>query len=405
MSVRLAWFSPLPPIPSGISDYSAEILPFVAERADVVAFSPRPKGLLRRLHPPAGIRVERPDRYDAAAFDATYFHLGNNPWHEFVYEALLRSPAIAVFHDFVTHHLIAHLMVEANHQEDRYLEILEDEHGEAGTKLFRLKRYGVATDFEKFLFPLAGHVARRARGIVVHNRDSADRMAALAPGIPIEVIPHHAGAAPAAVAGVSREQARRRLGLPDEVFLVGHFGFITRPKQPDAVVGGFARLHEEDPGARLVLVGADHTGGGLDRLIDRLGLRHAVIHAGFVDLTRFYLYLRSVDAMVNLRYPSAGESSGTFARALAEGLPTIVNNYGSFAEVPRDVALKVEIDGPQAEQVGEHLVHLRRDGAFRAALSAGARAYAAEVLDPVRCRDLYVGFAARLARAESVKAV
>jgi hypothetical protein len=121
-----------------------------------------------------------------------------------------------------------------------------------------------------------------------------------------------------------------------------------------------------------------------------------------VDLTKFYLYLRAVDAVVNLRYPSAGESSGTFARALAEGLPTIVNNYGSFAEVPRDVTLKVEIDGPQAEQVGEHLLHLHRDPDYRASVAAAARRYASTVLDPVRCRDLYVDFAARVGRGASV---
>jgi glycosyltransferase involved in cell wall biosynthesis len=369
----------------------------VAERAEVTAISPRPKGVFARLHPPEGISVRRPEAYRAENFDASYFHLGNNPWHEFVYEAFLISPGIAVFHDFVTHHLVAHLMVEANHQEDRYLDILEDEHGEAGIKLFRLKRYGVATDFEKFLFPLAGYVARRAPGIVVHNADSAEKMTELAPGVPLEVIPHHAGAPPAAVEGVTREDARRRLKLPVDSFLVGHFGFITRPKQPEAVVKGFARLHAEAPEARLILVGADHTGGGLDRLIDRVGVRDAVRHAGFVDLERFYLYLRAVDAVINLRYPSAGESSGTFARALAEGKPTIVNNYGSFAEVHRDVTLKVEIDGPQDEQVGEHLLHLRRDPAFREAIAAGARAYARTVLDPVRCRDLYVDFAARVA--------
>jgi glycosyltransferase involved in cell wall biosynthesis len=402
--VRLAWFSPLPPIPSGISDYSAEILPFLAARTEVTAFSERPRGLFRRLHPPPGIVAAALKTYRPEDFDATYFHLGNNPWHEFVYEAFLADPGIAVFHDFVTHHLVAHLMVEAGHQEDRYLDILEAEHGEAGTKLFRLKRYGVATDFEKFLFPLAGYVAKRAAGIVVHSADSAEKMAGLAPGVPLVVIPHHAGAPPASLAGVTREEARRRLKLPPEGFVVGHFGFITRPKQPEAVVNGFASLHAEDPEARLVLVGADNTGGGLDRMLDRLGLHHAVRHAGFVDLERFYLYLRAVDAVINLRYPSAGESSGTFARALAEGKATIVNNYGSFAEVPRDATLKVEIDGPQGEQVGEHLLHLRRDPEFRAALAAGARAYAHEVLDPDRCRDLYVDFAARVGRPASVPA-
>ena len=101
--------------------------------------------------------------------------------------------------------------------------------------------------------------------------------------------------------------------------------------------------------------------------------------------------------MINLRYPTAGESSGTLARSLAEGRPVIVNNYGSWAELPSDVALKVEIDGPQEEQVGEHLLHLARDPAFRAGVEERSRAYAHRYLDPHRCRDLYVSFAREVA--------
>jgi len=387
-------------MPSGIADYSAELLPLVAERARVTAVCPPMPGRFKRLRPPPGIAVTRPDAFDPESADATYYHLGNNPWHEFAYEAHLARPGIVVLHDFVMHHLVAHLMVEAgNHQDDRYREVLTAEHGPTGDRLATLKRYGVATDFEKFLFPLTGHIVDAARGVVVHSLESRDRVLALRPDVPLAVIPHHAGGPPATVAGVTREEARRRLRLPPAALLIGHFGFITRPKQPEAVVGGFAALHGRFPDARLLLVGADHTGGGMDRLIDRHGVRAAVRHVGFVDLTRFYLYLRAVDVVVNLRYPSAGESSGTFARALAEGRPAIVNNYGSFAEVPRDVALKVEIDGPQAEQVGEHLLHLAGDPSFREALGAGARRYAETVLDPARCARAYVDFASARSRA------
>ena len=138
------------------------------------------------------------------------------------------------------------------------------------------------------------------------------------------------------------------------------------------------------------MVGQDTTGGGLGRQVGRLGLADRVRVAGFVDLERFYLYLKAVDAVINLRYPSAGESSGTFARALAEGRATIVNDYASFAEVPPDVALKVEIDGDQTREVGEHLLHLASEPAFKASVEAEARRYAATVLDPSRCRDLYL---------------
>ncbi len=386
----------MPPMPSGISDYSVELLEYLRESSEVEAVCPRP-GLLRRPRAPAGVPVVSTDEFQRRAdrYDAIFYHLGNNPWHEFVYELALKVPGVAVFHDFVLHHLLAAMTIEGGGRRDpaRYRAIMRSEYGDLGDRLAWLRLRWVATDYEKFLFPVNRHAAERAQAIVVHSEDSRERMRDIAPDVPVVVIPHHAGRPPEGVSGVDRTTARERLGLPTDAFLVGHFGFITRPKQPAAVVGGFARLAATHPEARMIMIGSDNTGGGLDRLIRRHRLRDRVTSTGFVDLERFYLYLKAVDVVVNLRYPSAGESSGTFSRALAEGRAVIVNNLGSFAEIPADVALKVEIDADQAEGVGAHLIHLARDPAFRARIEANARAYAGAVLDPIRCRDLYLSVA------------
>jgi glycosyltransferase involved in cell wall biosynthesis len=126
-------------------------------------------------------------------------------------------------------------------------------------------------------------------------------------------------------------------------------------------------------------------------------VQDAVVSTGYVDLAAFYLNLKALDVVVNLRYPTAGESSGTFARALGEGRATIVNNYGSFGEVSRDVVLKVEVDGDQAAELGEHLLRLCADPQLRMSLEENAAQYARSVLDPERCRDMYVAFARTLA--------
>jgi len=387
-------------MPSGIADYTSEIVPYVAERAEVDVFCPKP-GLFKRPQKPEGARrVREPTEFFQGGpdeYDACFYHLGNNPYHEFVYYAARRRPEIAVFHDAVLHHLIAHVTIEYGADAGGYEGIMHGEYGDLGSKLALLKRSWLATDFEKFLFPLTAHVARQAKGIVVHSRDAAERMREAAPDVPLVVIPHHAGKPPPEVAGMTREEARAKLGLAHDAFVVAHLGFITKPKQPAAVVGGFAELHREVPESVLLLVGADHTGGALGRLVGQLGIAGAVRLAGYVDLAAMYVHLKASDAVINLRYPSAGESSGTLARALAEGRAVIVNNYGSWAELPGDTVLKVEIDGPQTEQVAEHLLHLAREPAFRATIEERSRRYAAEVLDPNRCRDQYLEFAAAVA--------
>ena len=85
---------------SGIADYSFDLLPMVAERADIEVVCPRP-GHLRRLRRPPGIRVLTPrafeKRSDGDDPGAAIYHLGNNPFHEFVYDAAVARPGIAVF--------------------------------------------------------------------------------------------------------------------------------------------------------------------------------------------------------------------------------------------------------------------------------------------------------------------
>lgn len=394
--MRIAWFSPLPPIPSGIADYSAELLPLIAEDADVHVYSPKP-GRRKELHVPRGVTAYPPSSFPRRSdrYDAVFYHLGNNPYHEYVYRAATERSEIAVFHDFVLHHLIAHLFAEAKPDWRRYRAVLNDELGdEAGATLTRLRARGVASGTEHFMFPLNRHVAAHARAIVVHSEEARDKMAGVAPGVPVTVIPHHAGTPPPEVAGVTREEARAQLALPPEAFIVGQFGFITIPKQPGAILRGFARLLQRRPDALLLLVGQNQTPGrALDRLIRTVGVQDRVRVIGFVDLPEFYRYLRAVDVVVNLRYPSAGEASGTFARALAEGRAVIANNLGSFAEVPLDAVLKVEVDGDQAEEVGRHLIHVASDPAFKAAVEQHARNYALTMLDRRRCAGLYLDVA------------
>jgi glycosyltransferase involved in cell wall biosynthesis len=386
---------------SGIADYSFELLPWIAEVADVDVVCPVRR--FRHLRAPPGVAVVSPGQFRPDRYDVVYHHLANNSHHGYVLESAVRNPGICVLHEVVLHHLIAYTMVEVGRQPERYRRIFEAEYGEAGAQLASLKIRGVAGELEKFLFPLIGHVVAKSRGVVMHSFDSRERLLGeLGPQeVPIEVIPHHAGSPPPRVAGVDRVEARRILTLPGGAFLVGHLGFLTVPKQPDALVEGFARLHQELPDSMLLVVGADATGGALGRTVRTRGLREAVTFTGWVDLERFFLYLKAVDAVVSLRYPTAGESSGPVARALAEGRAVIVNNYGSFADLPRDVVLKVEVDGDQGAELGRHLVELAGDPGLKAGLESRARAYAASTLDPRRCRDRYVEFARRMAQTRS----
>jgi hypothetical protein len=76
---------------------------------------------------------------------------------------------------------------------------------------------------------------------------------------------------------------------------------------------------------------------------------------------------------VNLRFPSAGESSGSLARGFAAGVCCVVSDTGAYAELPRDAVLHVPLAGA-VPALAEALAALAatRTGRPRSANGGGA---------------------------------
>ncbi len=92
--MRVAFFSPLPPSRSGIADYSQALLEPLKRHLEIEVFSD-------------GGREFRPE-----GFDLALYQIGNNPYHDFVYETALRHPGVVVMHESNLHHLIADITIK-----------------------------------------------------------------------------------------------------------------------------------------------------------------------------------------------------------------------------------------------------------------------------------------------------
>src|SRR5437879_5527201 len=92
--MRVAFFSPMPPSPSGIADYSQALLEHLRRLVEVEVFS----GASRAFHP--------------EEFDMALYQVGNNPHHTFAYETALQHPGVVVMHESNLHHLIADLTIK-----------------------------------------------------------------------------------------------------------------------------------------------------------------------------------------------------------------------------------------------------------------------------------------------------
>src|ERR1700689_634376 len=99
----------------------------------------------------------------------------------------------------------------------------------------------------------------------------------------------------------------------------------------------------------MILVGEAHAELPLDAMIATLNLSAHVRQIGFAPIEDFNGYLGACDIILNLRYPTVGESSGTLLRALGMGKAVIVSDVGSFRECPDEICLKAPVDATEED--------------------------------------------------------
>jgi glycosyltransferase involved in cell wall biosynthesis/SAM-dependent methyltransferase len=365
--MRVAFFSPLPPCRSGIADYSETLVEHLRPLADVEVFADG----------------QRP--FDASRFDIALYHLGNNPHHDFVYETAVRHPGVVVMHESNLHHLIAHLTIRRNDW-DAYLAACEYECGaEALAYARRVRALEVGPDYEGVR--MTRRLLETARGVVVHSQFMVDEMHAAGFAGPIARIPHGAWI-PEAV----RNAWRYRLGIDEVTPLIGIFGFLKPYKRVAESLRAFRRLLRVSPAVKMILVGEPHPEFPLQSLIHGLGLSAAVRVLGFAPIEDFTGYMAACDIVLNLRYPTVGESSGSLLRALGLGRAVLVSDVGAFREFPEDVCLKVPVGAGEEDLIFEYLNLLASRPDVARALGERAARYVKEECNWDRVAGLYASF-------------
>jgi glycosyltransferase involved in cell wall biosynthesis len=249
-----------------------------------------------------------------------------------------------------------------------------------------------------FDFPCCEPVVAAARGVIVHNHYMQQRVQAMQPQRPTAVVrmgvplPHP----------LERGAARARLGLPDSALILASFGHINAYKRQEPTLQALAELWQEHPDMRYILVGSVSPHLDVAGLIERMGLTHAVQVTGYVPRDTFEAYVAASDICLNLRHPTAGETSASLLRLLGAGRPTLVSATGSFAELPPGTAAQVDPDASERDLILAYCRLLAQRPALAAALGAQARAYVAEQHTLDGAAQGYVRFLARLYRWPAV---
>jgi glycosyltransferase involved in cell wall biosynthesis/SAM-dependent methyltransferase len=365
----------MPPSKSGIADYSSALVAEMQKRAAVTVFDN-----------PEAVCVP-------SVFDIPLYHLGNNPHHDFVYETALKHPGVVVMHEANLHHLIAHLTIKRGDW-DAYLAECEL-NGGANALAFaqRVRRLEIGPDYEGVA--MTRRLLDASRGVIVHSQFVAKETRAQGFQGPIAVIPHGAW-----IPETERPSTRHLLGLDETTPVIGAFGYLKPYKRIAESLRALRRLVRLDPRVRMILVGEPHPDFPVDQLIRTLGLRDHVRILGFVPIEKFVDYMGACDIILNLRFPTVGETSGSLTRALGLGKAVIVSDIGSFAELPNDICLKVPVGPEEEDLIFEYLNTLVSRPDLARAMGARAKAWVERECNWTVVAEQYVGFLGRVSRGE-----
>jgi glycosyltransferase involved in cell wall biosynthesis len=338
--MKVALFSPLPPTRTGVAHYASMLLPALRQHidVDVVAVS----GPLSDPRPPTP--------------DARIYFLGNNPHHAWIYAEAMKTPGVIVLHDLVLHHLIVEMTL-ARGDVDGYVATLFANHGEAGAAWARGRAAGLHSEMGNFLMPASVDVANRSRAVIVHNHYAADRLRSFGVTTPIHVVPHPFEPQPSARG--RREEVRATHGFTSDDRVIGLFGFLTSAKRAGVVLAAFAQARARERRLRLLIVGEPAPNVDVDALRG-----DGITFTGYVPDDEFAAYFAAVDRLVNLRYPSAGETSGTLIRAFEAGKPVAVSDYAQFAELPDDCVVKIPFGEDEIPSLADFFVRELSDPAL-----------------------------------------
>jgi glycosyltransferase involved in cell wall biosynthesis len=354
---RVASLGPLPPAPTGIATYHRAVLDGLARI-----------GFTERMPVDPVWPVRDADFATVPANRLAIDHLGNNAdFHLPIYRMVWQAPGLIVLHDLSLDDFVRGLMTSG----DKLGFVAMREALEARERMSLPE----ALANKPLRIPWIAAVARRARGIVVHADFCRRYLQDLGSRTPVFVIPHPPVESGHALAAAEPAGRRIRESIGARTLVVAP-GDINQAKQLDALLAAANALPDD---VHVAIVGRTVETYDFAPIARAAALGHRLHLETDVTDEAFLAWLAAADIVVDLRHPHRGEVSGSLARAMQVGRPTIVSATGTYLDSPDGTVLTVAPGEADPAELAARIAELAADPERRERMGATARAYMADL--------------------------
>jgi glycosyltransferase involved in cell wall biosynthesis len=329
--MRLAWFSPMPPVPSGVAVCSAELVAELSKHHEIDVYVDEDPVSRASGADSAHAFVSR---HLLHPYDLTVYQVGNSSHHDYLWPYLFRYPGLTVLHDAHLHHARAASLLRTRRAADYRAEFAAN-HPSADPGLAELAIAGFDNHLY-YSFPMTRLAVEASRLTAVHTEGLAADLNAelsvpavrpirLAHGEPVsDVDAHTAG-----------KRLRARYGIAEEATIFGVFGGLTPEKRIPQILDSAKAILPYAPAVHLLFVGSPARHYDVAADVHARGLDHCVTITGYVESEdELTAHIAGCDVSLNLRWPTARELSGPWLRALAAGRPTVITDLAHLSDVP-----------------------------------------------------------------------
>jgi glycosyltransferase involved in cell wall biosynthesis len=358
--MKVGFFSPLPPAATGVADYSSTLLP-----------------LLRSCGTVEIVSEKAPENCDVALY-----HVGNNALHGDIYRRALTHPGVVVLHDAVLQHLLLG-MLNANEYVEEFVYNYGETSRDLGRQLWE-QRARSGADARYFTSPMLKRIATASLAIIVHNPAATKLVREHVPQTPVVEIPH-LFERPSLPSPEETLRFRETLGLTPETLLIGTFGHQRETKRLTVLLRAFQRAGAN---ARL-LVSGDFVSGVFENAVAPLLEHPGVIRTGYLPEPELWRYAAATDLCINLRYPSAAETSGIAIRMMGIGKPVIFTAGEALARIPANACLKLDVGPDEEPMLAGYIEWLAENREAGLAIGRRAAAHIAECHAPEKVAREY----------------
>lgn len=380
---NIAMFTPLPPLRSGISDYSYDIILELTKFFDIDIYvddtyiqNPFINNKYINIYNHKQYKINHKQYLD------TLFQVGNSEFHSYMFEYIKKYKGTVILHDYNLHGIIYFTTGEKGNY-DKYEKMLaEDDEKSAKNYINDIK--SEKTGLKIHDIEVNGIVTNYANKIIVHSDYAKRKLLDNDISRIVTKIPHYAKIEELS----DKVSIREKYGFDKDEFIIASFGFISDTKRIEKALEAFSIIAKEENKVRYMLVGeaSDDMKNRINNFCKYNNITNKVEITGFTKIQEFLDYIRLCDVCINLRYPYNGETSGSLMRVLAAGKPVFVSDIGSFKELPNNCCIKVPIpevltNTTEVDILAEELKNMINDKNYVETLSRNARAYAEKELD------------------------